>query len=199
MVVEDEHGAKYVQDGRTGDVEGRSANIKSTSTLEGKTILSITTVERDRPTLADSKRNQLILRNFQGKAKISDSPFVKYILYPSDDFKWPEHFPELPTPALVSDRPMNDSQVQAAEQMLSHNNDSRIVLIKGPPGTGKTTVIAAFTQSAVLAGHKGIWLLAQSNVAVKNIAEKLVDIGFENWRLLVSSDFHYDWFALSFM
>ncbi|KAH9917839.1 P-loop containing nucleoside triphosphate hydrolase protein [Fomitopsis serialis] len=31
-----------------------------------------------------------------------------------------------------------------------------------------------------------IWLLAQSNVAVKNIAEKLADI-------LVSRDFHFDW------
>lgn len=37
--------------------------------------------------------------------------------------------------------------------------------------------------------------MAQSNVAVKNIAEKLMDIGFEDWRLLVSADFHFDWFV----
>lgn len=38
--------------------------------------------------------------------------------------------------------------------------------------------------------------MAQSNVAVKNIAEKLLDVGFEDWRLLVSADFHFDWFVL---
>jgi hypothetical protein len=45
--------------------------------------------------------------------------------------------------------------------------------------------------------QKGIWLIAQSNVAVKNVAEKLASIGFFKWRLLVSTDFHLDWFATS--
>lgn len=38
-----------------------------------------------------------------------------------------------------------------------------------------------------------IWLVAQSNVAVKNIAEKLADFGFFDFRLLVSKDFEYEW------
>ncbi|EIN09803.1 hypothetical protein PUNSTDRAFT_113158 [Punctularia strigosozonata HHB-11173 SS5] len=37
------------------------------------------------------------------------------------------------------------------------------------------------------------WLTAQSNVAVRNIAEKLSDMGFSSWRLLVSKDFHLGW------
>ncbi|XP_006459086.1 hypothetical protein AGABI2DRAFT_53060, partial [Agaricus bisporus var. bisporus H97] len=37
------------------------------------------------------------------------------------------------------------------------------------------------------------WLVAQSNVAVKNIAEKLADLEFLDFKLLVSKDFHFDW------
>jgi hypothetical protein len=40
---------------------------------------------------------------------------------------------------------------------------------------------------------KTIWLVAQSNVAVKNIAEKLASCDFWEFRLLVSFDFHFDW------
>ncbi len=54
-------------------------------------------------------------------------------------------------------------------------------------------MIAAFVCSAVAAGANGLWLVAQSNIAVKNIAEKLATVGFDNWRLLVSDDFHFDW------
>lgn len=49
--------------------------------------------------------------------------------------------------------------------------------------------------SAYAAGQDGIWLIAQSNVAVKNIAEKLEDTGFDAWKLLVSKDFHFDWYV----
>ena len=65
---------------------------------------------------------------------------------------------------------------------------------QGPPGTGKTTVIAAAVHSKI-AEHSSntVWIVAHSNVAVKNVAEKLVDSGFFNFRLLVSRDFHYDW------
>lgn len=38
-----------------------------------------------------------------------------------------------------------------------------------------------------------IWVVAQSNVAVKNIAEKLYSCGFKEFRLLVSGEFIFDW------
>jgi hypothetical protein len=47
--------------------------------------------------------------------------------------------------------------------------------------------------AAIRQGQRGIWLVAQSNVAVKNIAEKLADSGFLPWRLLVSKDFIFEW------
>lgn len=63
-------------------------------------------------------------------------------------------------------------------------------------GTGKTSVIARFVLSAIEGGRKGIWLLAQSNVAVKNIGEKLLKIGFTKFRLLLSRDFYEEWQVL---
>ena len=41
--------------------------------------------------------------------------------------------------------------------------------------------------------YNGIWLVAQSNVAVKNIAEKLASSDFVEFKILVSKDFHFDW------
>jgi hypothetical protein len=38
-----------------------------------------------------------------------------------------------------------------------------------------------------------VWIIAQSNVAVKNVAEKLVRIGLLQFKLLVSEDFHFEW------
>jgi len=41
-----------------------------------------------------------------------------------------------------------------------------------------------------------VWLVAQSNVAVKNIAEKLLkmNIAEGQWKIIVSSEFHDDWY-----
>ncbi|KAF8554639.1 hypothetical protein OG21DRAFT_1412197 [Imleria badia] len=77
--------------------------------------------------------------------------------------------------------------------MLDQTDSSRTTIIQGPPGTGKTTVIASYVLTAISAGRSGIWLIAQSNVAVKNIAEKLADFGLINWRLLVSNEFYEFW------
>lgn len=59
---------------------------------------------------------------------------------------------------------------------------------------GKTTVIAAIVDTIIRA-TKGetIWVIAQSNIAVKNIAEKLYSCAFEDFRLLVSGEFLNDW------
>jgi regulator of nonsense transcripts 1 len=132
---------------------------------------------------------------------LTDNPWIKKIWYPSqaDDHTWPSSFSAaLPSSAPEPDfsalnRPLNSSQANATKHMLSLADDSHITLIHGPPGTGKTTVIASYVQFAIAQGRRGIWLTAQSNVAVKNIAEKLFDSGFTNWKLLVSKDFHYEW------
>jgi regulator of nonsense transcripts 1 len=46
---------------------------------------------------------------------------------------------------------------------------------------------------AAASGSNTVWVVAQSNVAVKNVAEKLAESGFLSFKLLVSKDFHFDW------
>jgi regulator of nonsense transcripts 1 len=94
-------------------------------------------------------------------------------------------------------RKLNPSQEKAVNIILSNHDADRVALIHGPPGTGKTTVIAAAVTSVMASRNRSstLWLIAQSNVAVKNIAEKLADIDFLDFKLLVSKDFHFDWLA----
>ncbi|OBZ72573.1 ATP-dependent helicase NAM7 [Grifola frondosa] len=197
-VLDPESGAEIVLQGRTRGVDGRSAEIQANGNLEGRSITGITTTGPARSTLADTKKAAILLQLLQGNNSRIANPFSQYIQFrnTTDDFTWPDDWPTTPpdaSPDIVSTRPLNDSQSQAIQHMLSLTNSSRVTMIQGPPGTGKTTVIAAYVQSAIAAGCGGIWLLAQSNVAVKNIAEKLADVGFLNWRLLTSTDFHHGW------
>ncbi|KAH9935246.1 P-loop containing nucleoside triphosphate hydrolase protein [Amylocystis lapponica] len=191
MQVRDESGSEFILDGRTTDVRGRTADIRAVGNLEGKTITSVSTVGGEAPTMAEQQKATIILDFLQGTADLFKNPFLKYIWHPSDDFTWPEGWDfSTPIPEIQSSRPLNDSQGLAVEHMLS---PTPISVIHGPPGTGKTSVIAAAVCSASAAGRGGIWLAAQSNVAVKNIAEKLADVGFLNFRVLVSVDFHLEW------
>jgi regulator of nonsense transcripts 1 len=169
----------------------------------GKANGTLTTFGREKATSAEKQRGEAVLQVLQGNSQlIDDNPWLQKICFPSDDFCWPSSFstsstslpPELDFSTL--ERPLNTSQCDAVKHMLSSANDSRITLIHGPPGTGKTTVIATYVHFAISQGQRGIWLTAQSNVAVKNIAEKLSDSGFMNWRLLVSKDFHHEWYVL---
>ena len=64
----------------------------------------------------------------------------------------------------------------------------------GPPGTGKTTTISHAVRQWT-ASLKRVWLVAQSNVGVKNIAESLKSRGVE-FRLIVSKEFYVEWFVL---
>jgi len=57
-------------------------------------------------------------------------------------------------------------------------------------------VIAAIVDTLIQQTEgETIWLVAQSNIAVKNIAEKLFSCKFRNFRLLVSGEFINDWWV----
>ena len=61
---------------------------------------------------------------------------------------------------------------------------------------GKTTVIAAIVDTIIEETKKEtIWVIAQSNIAVKNIAEKLYSCSFREFRILVSGDFINEWWV----
>ena len=196
------------------NVQGRAVKVTPHAQFTAK-IKSVVTIGKDGLTGAEASRAGLILDAFKGSESLLSSPFVRKIFfpgYPLDTLKWPKLPATQPTINFTY-RPLNDSQRKAVERCLSNKEEDRHVVIvvsttssflslsydghQGPPGTGKTTVIAAAVQSKA-AEHKSnaIWVIAQSNVAVKNVAEKLAESGFLDFKLLVSKDFHLDWYVL---
>lgn len=151
------------------------------------------------PTSADLAKTGDILNILCGGTTLSSNAFLEtFWPIPDKDIEWPSTFRTIQAPPILlpPGRSINDSQQEAICHMLEQSNDKRVTIIQGPPGTGKTTVIATYVLSATAAQQGGIWLVAQSNVAVRNIAEKLLNVGFENWKLLVSKDFKEDWYVL---
>jgi ATP-dependent RNA/DNA helicase IGHMBP2 len=74
---------------------------------------------------------------------------------------------------------LNESQ-QAALRFANSAQD--LAVIHGPPGTGKTTVVAAIIADAVARGER-VLACAPSNLAVDNILERLVEAGIGALRI----------------
>lgn len=188
--------ASYSLPGGASDVRGKTAGLDVTHNLEGKRITSITTTGRDGPTQAELECSNAVLSMLQGTLPLLDDNWMKAIWLPSEPIVWPfTPPPNAPAIEIITHpkAPLNTSQRSAITKMLSSSLDDNITLIQGPPGTGKTTAIATYVLSAIKAGQRGIWLMAQSNVAVKNIAEKLAKLDFFDFKLLVSHGFHFEW------
>ena len=162
-------------------------------------IKSFETVGRERPLTAEMLRETYMLSALQLTIALSANPFIGTIWLPGNKVQWTlvPKWPTSPPLYFPTDRSLNDSQARAVGTILSNKDKDRVVVIQGPPGTGKTTVIAATVTSTMNFGDQSrtIWLVAHSNVAVKNIAEKLASVKFLDFKILVSKDFHYDWYV----
>jgi len=194
-----ENGVPRVFDALTKRINGRSATLSVTETFSGASIRSVTTVGRERPTNAEDVREDIMLGALQGKFLVDENPFIQSIWLLKRKATW-SGCPVAPTSPMFyfpSKRNLNISQREAVNAILSNTAAHRVVLIQGPPGTGKTTVIAASVISVMASPDKTttLWLVAQSNVAVKNIAEKLATENFLDFKVLVSKDFHFDWYV----
>ncbi|KAL0954952.1 hypothetical protein HGRIS_003885 [Hohenbuehelia grisea] len=197
--IEAEHNGQTKKlQGRAKRVVGRDANILIENALSGniESIKSVTTIGREPPANAEVQRMQLMLRTLQRPGTLMRGKFVQHIWFSSPSAAStvaPPSSIEASFDVILPSLQLNASQHAAVEEILDVNKP--ITLIHGPPGTGKTTVIAAAVirkmQSQNPSGS--IWLCAQSNVAVKNIAEKLAALDFLDFKLLVSKDFHFDW------
>jgi regulator of nonsense transcripts 1 len=190
--------ASFTLSGSTSQSRGRSTFVEVGHNLEGKEITSITSIGKEPPTQAESEQGLAILSILQGTLNLLDNHWMRAIWFPSQPVNWPESFS--PPPDLYKigiqehpDAPLNNSQHTAITKMLSQSLDTHLTLVQGPPGTGKTTVIATYVLSAINAGQRGIWLMAQSNPAVKNIAEKLANLDFLSFKVLVSQSFYNEW------
>ncbi|KAJ3570490.1 hypothetical protein NP233_g4368 [Leucocoprinus birnbaumii] len=192
---------EMTQDDRTSTVNARLAHLNGRTAqldISGASRaekLSICTIGREDPTAAEALRTSILLKVIQNKDAFLSIPFAQDIWFPNKAPRSSSTSPPDPIPVVFDHRPLNNSQRNAVRAILSDESLKRVVLIQGPPGTGKTTVIAAAVTSIASCrdSDHNVWLVAQSNVAVKNIAEKLADIGFFDFKLLVSKDFHFDW------
>jgi hypothetical protein len=84
-------------------------------------------------------------------------------------------------------------QLNAAQgAALTNAFTSKVSVIKGPPGTGKTRTIAAIANVA-LSGNLRVLVIAPGNSASRRILESLVKTGFEEACLVVAESFFFEW------
>ncbi|GIL65859.1 hypothetical protein Vafri_19506, partial [Volvox africanus] len=104
-------------------------------------------------------------------------------LIPEAGLRWAEAHVAPPSDPRAEDPDMglNLSQVRGVALAMRH----RVVLLQGPPGTGKTTTIVRFVQHIkhTMRYPHPILACAQSNVAVDNLLEGLVDLGMRAVRV----------------
>ena len=78
--------------------------------------------------------------------------------------------PITPTAINFHNHRLNESQQQAVTAILQNNS---VVIVHGPPGTGKTTTLIEAILQLILKGEK-VLVSAPSNTAVDNIAKGLI-------------------------
>ncbi|MBX5482373.1 MAG: AAA family ATPase [Myxococcaceae bacterium] len=84
-----------------------------------------------------------------------------------------------PLPALTPTRPLNPEQLEAATRALAAED---FFLVHGPPGTGKSTVLAEVAAQAVAGGAR-LLCTAASNAAVDHLLDLCVRQGLRAIRI----------------
>jgi hypothetical protein len=200
-------------------IKGRTANIVVRGAVQTDVkIAAVYTIGKDGPTPAEAIRADVVRGALQRTNALLRQPFVQTIWrpygLPATGASQAKAVKPREVAIAFDKRSLNLSQRKAVSAILDDGPGRKVVVVHGGPGTGeclfqpstfttsliihrlgKTTVISAAVISLMADSDedRSIWLVAQSNVAVKNIAEKLADFEFLDFRLLVSQDFHYDW------
>ncbi|KAJ7305408.1 hypothetical protein DFH08DRAFT_976336 [Mycena albidolilacea] len=158
--------------GHTDGAKGRTNDIKFKGTaLTGK-LAAVRVVGKEELTNAEKARDEFILLALRGELQREEALHVPFMLQTSTTR----------VPGL------NASQTRTLEKTIS---TMPVVVVQGPPGTGKTKIISA---AAAVWEDDGspAWIVAQSNVAVKNITEKLAQLKV-TFKIIVSQEFHVEW------
>jgi len=173
---------------------GKAVKLHISCEMDNKPldVVSLVMLGPEDPSLADSIKVETILNILKGSSEVINGAIPKCLWF-NDEV--PEEVVP-PHPEFLDEfgDGMNERQREALKLMLSESRTIQLPIIIGPPGTGKTTVISAFTR-ALAASNCPVWVVAQSNVGVKNIASRLMKDDFMDWRLLISKDFYNGWYV----
>ncbi|KAK7462128.1 hypothetical protein VKT23_007731 [Stygiomarasmius scandens] len=194
VVLTDQQGREY--QGRAHQAQGKTTRVKFGSGQRPTgTIQNIRVVGQDDPTNSERARNTVLLKVLQGDVNLVNYDFIRYLWFPTaedtralghGDYYQEDHYYEATVGFYASD--LNASQKEVVKGMVSSRP---MVIVHGPPGTGKTTTIAAAAR--YWSDHRQpVWIVGHSNVSVKNIAEKLWNKGV-HFKILVSKEFYVEW------
>ncbi|KAH9888514.1 hypothetical protein C8Q73DRAFT_655707 [Cubamyces lactineus] len=188
VIMENEHGHSVI--GRAVRSEGKQTGIKVTSgSVRVGAIARIRVVGREELTHSELARDQFLLHLLQGiHHSLDQSPYINMFWFETEKMR-PKMSHTLAVKGMVTWFPLNESQKEVVAAMRSDNEP--LVVVHGPPGTGKTSTIAAALDLWDEEGSPA-WVIAQSNVGVKNIARTLVKRGID-FRLFVSKEFYVEW------
>ncbi|KAF5370959.1 hypothetical protein D9757_009876 [Collybiopsis confluens] len=182
--------------GRTIGGEGKKTKISFGGALsKTKTPKSISVVGLEDPTAAEKAQESLLLMILQGHVNVLDAPFVRYLWFRSKQDTKLLRLKSARSESNHRSGPyvahLNSSQGDVVEAMTS-TTGSPVVVVHGPPGTGKTTTISSAAEMWLNVYHEPVWIIGHSNVCVKNIAEKLLQRKVD-FKLIVSKEFYVEW------
>ncbi|KAH8115120.1 hypothetical protein DFH11DRAFT_1591562 [Phellopilus nigrolimitatus] len=189
VVLVDKDGKEY--SGKAQGVRGKQTFVKSSRSNSSKSIQHVRVLGREELTNAETARNGFLLHLLQGKRTLlsPEYPFIRHLWLAGKSMPSYAQITHATIRKGQNGRPLNQSQANVVEAMLERA--SPFVIAHGPPGTGKTTTISVAARE-ICDLRETVWIVAQSNVGVKNIAESLCKHGVD-FKLLVSKEFHFEW------
>ncbi|RPD58061.1 P-loop containing nucleoside triphosphate hydrolase protein [Lentinus tigrinus ALCF2SS1-7] len=187
-----------------GEAHAQAVSTKGKSTglaiLKGKLptkVEKVRVIGREEATSAERGRDDHVLCVLQGRRFLNTSPFVQMLWFELSEKVAVAALPSLipkegikqsnkASPAFSK---LNPSQRKVAMAMISYVR--ALVVAHGPPGTGKTSTIAAALEHWQN-NRQAAWVVAHSNVGVQNIAESLYKRQID-FKIIVSQEFHFEW------
>ncbi|PBK61103.1 P-loop containing nucleoside triphosphate hydrolase protein [Armillaria solidipes] len=174
-------------EGSPTKAHGKRTSINVSDSFYG-TVTGVKVLGRERATNAEKARDILLLHALQGKCHLRQSKFVRMLWFPSKEDEKDLVSSNTQISSDVSAGKLNKSQREVVLAMISARP---LVLVHGPPGTGKTSTISEATKIWARR-NSPTWIVAHSNVAVKNIAEKLAESNVD-FKIIVSEEFYVEW------
>lgn len=186
VVLTNENGREFI--GRARSSVGKTTTIKFAHQSFSGIVQNVRVIGRQELTYSEKARDEFLLHVLQGKKTLRNSTFIRKLWFPPHRKHRSGNRTENFAPPKLNLPNLNPSQVEAVSAMISKEP---LIIVHGPPGTGKTMTIS---QATAIWFRNGVptWVVAHSNVAVKNIAEKLYKLNVE-FRILVSKEFYFEW------